>query len=118
VSAVCWFVERGSVILDARGGNAVMGAKHLRWIAAAVVASFLTSWILGDLLTLPVDLYYLIYFSITTAFLVLYARKTSLDVKGLVARNLLWGIILGLAGGVLLMLNVLSRPETEKLSGA
>lgn len=92
--------------------------KHLAWIPAGAGASFLASFLFGDLLTLPVDLYYLIYFSIIIGFLVLYARATDLDLSSFLRRRLVLGVVLGLVVGFLMVQNVLSRPETEHLPGA
>ncbi len=91
---------------------------HLVWILIGAAVGFLASFLFGDLLTLPVDLYYLIYFTVITLFLFYYAKKTSLDFKDMVKRRLVWAIVVGIVLGVLMMRNVLSRPETVKLSGA
>jgi hypothetical protein len=82
------------------------------------VVSFLASFIFGDLITLPLDIYYLIYFSIITGFLILYAKVTGLSLREWLSRKLIWGVILGLAFAMLMIQNVLSRPETDKLSGS
>ena len=42
-------------------------ARHLIWIALGALVGFGASFIFGDLLTLPLDLYYLIYFAIVIA---------------------------------------------------
>ena len=78
---------------------------------------FGASFIFGDLLTLPLDLYYLIYFGIVIAFLGIYVKKTRLNLKEWFSRRLLWGVLLGLIFGALMVKNVLSRPETEKFAG-
>lgn len=90
---------------------------HLAWIPAGAATGFLAAFVFGDLLTLPVDLYYAIYFAIVLAFLGFYAKRTRLDIRRLVSRRLIWGVILGLIGGVVVMQGVLSRPETPQLSG-
>lgn len=90
---------------------------HLTWIPAGAATGFLAAFLFGDLLTLPVDLYYLIYFAIVFAFLRLYARRTGLDIPRLVSRRLLWGVVLGVIGGLVIMQGVLSRPGTPQLSG-
>jgi hypothetical protein len=71
----------------------------------------------GDLITLPLDLYYLIYFGIIIAFFTIYIKKTQLNLKEWFSRRLFWGILLGLIFGALMVQNVLSRPETEKFTG-
>jgi hypothetical protein len=91
--------------------------KHLAWIPAGAGASFLASFLVGDLLSLPVDLYYLIYFSVIGGFLFLYTRATALDLSSFVNRRLVLGVALGILVGLLMAQNVLSRPETEHLEG-
>jgi hypothetical protein len=93
-------------------------SKHLIWIAWGVLVGFGSSFIFGDLLTLPIDLYYLIYFGIIITFFSIYIRKTQLNLQEWFSRRWIWGILLGLIFGALMVQNVLSRPETEKLTGA
>ena len=90
---------------------------HLRWIVLGALVGFGVSFIFGDLITLPLDLYYLIYFGIIISFFTIYIKKTQLDLKEWFSRRLLWGILLGLIFGALMVQNVLSRPETEKFTG-
>lgn len=93
-------------------------SRHLLWIAWGVLVGFGSSFIFGDLLTLPIDLYYLIYFGIIITYFFIYIRKTQLNLKEWFSRRLIWGILLGLIFGALMVQNVLSRPETEKFTGA
>lgn len=95
-----------------------MFLSHLLWIPAAATVGFGASFVFGDILTLAVDLYYLIYFAIVLGFLAFYARRTELDVRSWASRRLLWGIVLGVLGGFVLMRGVLARPPTARLSGA
>jgi hypothetical protein len=90
---------------------------HLKWIASGAIVGFGASFIFGDLITLPLDLYYLIYFGIVISFFTIYIKKTQLNVRELFSRRMMWGILLGLIFGALMVQNVLSRPETEKFTG-
>ncbi len=90
---------------------------HLKWIVCGAMVGFGTSFIFGDLITLPLDFYYLIYFGIVLAFFTIYIRKTQLNLKEWFSRRLVWGILLGLVFGALMIQNVLSRPATEKFTG-
>lgn len=90
---------------------------HLIWIVYGALVSFATSFIFGDVLTLPLDLYYLLYFAVILTFFYLYIRKTHLNLREWFSGRLVWGIILGLVFAALLVQNVLSRPETDKLTG-
>lgn len=92
-------------------------SRHIRWIAYGALTGFSSSFIFGDLVTLPVDIYYLIYIGIILTFFYLYVRKTHLDVREWLSRRLTSGILLGLIFGALMVQNVLLRPETERFSG-
>jgi hypothetical protein len=95
----------------------IMNSKHLVWILWGVLVSFATSFIFGDLLILPVDLYYLIYFCIMVLFFMIYIKKTQVDLKGTFSKRLFQGIILGIIFGVIMVNKVWSMPETEKYTG-
>jgi len=90
---------------------------HLKWILLGVLVGFGASFVFGDLITLPLDLYYLIYFGIVVAFFTIYIKKTQLNLKEWFSRRWVWGILLGLVFGALMVQNVLSRPVTEKFTG-
>lgn len=91
---------------------------HLIWIAVAVLIGFVSSFVFGDLLTLPIDLYYLIYFGIMIAFFSTYIKKTQLNLKEWFLRRLGWGVVLGLVFGALMVQFVLKGPATERFTGA
>ena len=93
-------------------------SRHLIWILYGALTGFGASFIFGDLLTLPLDLYYLIYFVIVAGFFRLYVKKTQLNLGEWFRRRAVWGIVLGLIFGVILIQNVLSRPATEQFAGA
>ena len=90
---------------------------HLLWIVWGALAGFGASFIFGDWLTLPVDLYYLVYFAVVILFLSAYIQKTKLKVIDWCRRRLGWGVLLGFIFGALMVQNVLSRPETERYAG-
>jgi len=90
---------------------------HLKWIVFGVIVGFGASFIFGDLITLPLDLYYLIYFVIIISFFSVYIKKTQLTLKEWFSRRWVWGILLGVIFGALMVQNVLSRPATEKFTG-
>jgi hypothetical protein len=92
--------------------------SHLLWIPAGAAGGFLASFIVGDLILLPVDLYYLIYFGIVLGFVAIYTKTTGLDLRKWTTRRLAWGLALGALGGLVLMQGVLVRPATEGLTGA
>ena len=90
---------------------------HLIWIVFGALVGFGASFIFGDLLTLPIDVYYLVYFVIILIFFSTYITKTKLNIKDWCSKRLVWSIFLGLIFGALMVQNVLSRPETERFSG-
>jgi hypothetical protein len=98
-------------------GTFINNPGHLTWIVLGALVGFGTSFIFGDLITLPLDFYYLIYFGIIISFFTIYIKKTQLNLKEWFFRRLFWGILLGLILGALMVQNVLSRPETEKFTG-
>lgn len=91
--------------------------RHLLWIPAGAGIGFLAAYALGDLLTLPVDLYYLAYFAIVWLFLGTYATRTGLRPLAWARRRLVPGLVLGLLGGLVLVRGVLAQPGTAPLSG-
>ena len=62
---------------------------HLKWIVFGVLAGFGASFIFRDLITLPLDLYYLIYFGIIISFFTVYIKKTQLSLREWFSRRLL-----------------------------
>ena len=91
--------------------------RHLLWIPATAIVGFAVPFVFADLLMLPVDLYYLVYFAATAAFASYYAVRTRLDVPASVRRRLIRGIVLGIVVGLILAQGVLAQPETPRLSG-
>jgi hypothetical protein len=93
-------------------------SRHLIWIVFGALVGLGASFVFGDVLTLPLDLYYLIYFAIIIGFFVVYIKKTHLNLREWFSRRAVWGILLGLAVGAFMVQNVLSRPATERFTGA
>lgn len=91
---------------------------HLSWIALGALVGFGSSFIFGDLLVLPVDLYYLVYFGIIITFFSTYIKKTQLNHREWFSRRLVWGVVLGLVSGALMVQFVLKGPATERFTGA
>ena len=91
--------------------------KHLLWIPTGAAVFFLVSFIFGDLITIPGDLYYFVYFVIVCFFLILYIKKTNLLLKEIFNRKIMLGIILGVIIGALMVQMIFSRPKTDTLTG-
>jgi len=94
-----------------------MSLSHLSWLLAGAVVGFGASFVFGDLLTLSVDLYYLIYATIIVGFLAVYVRRTRLRLAAWASRHLAWACVAGVLGGLVLMQGVLAQAETPHLSG-
>ena len=90
---------------------------HLLWIPAAALVGGGASSIFGDLLTLPVDVYYAVYAAVVLAFLGGYIRLTGLDVRPWLGRRLPIALALGVVGGLVLMRGALGRPPEGTLAG-
>jgi len=95
-----------------------LGFGHLGWIPIGAAVGFTLSLVFGDLVSLPVDLYYLVYFTGVLGFLGFYARRTGLRVRALAARRILAALVLGVVGGLVLSRGVMLRPATSPLHGA
>lgn len=97
-----------------------MNAKnigHLVWILFVPLIGFVASFIFGDLLSLPLDLYYLIYFVLAGMLFAIYVVKTHLNLKKWFMQRLLWGILFGLIFAAVMTQHVLSRPATTRFTG-
>ncbi len=57
---------------------------HLVWVVFGALVGFGASFIFADLLALPLDLYYLIYFATVIAFFTVYVKKTALESESMV----------------------------------
>lgn len=91
--------------------------KHFLWFAAAMSIGFFIPFLFANSTCVPVDLYYLIYFTAIILFLTCYARFTNLNCKEILSKNLKIAVALGLIFAVIMFINIFSRPETAKLSG-
>lgn len=100
------------------GAGEQVSAGHLVWLAVGALVGFSVAFLLGDLLTLPVDLYYLLYAASVAALVAVYVRRTRLEPPLWLSRRLAWGLVAGVAGGLVLMRGVLVGPATTQLSGA
>lgn len=92
--------------------------RHLRWLLATLLVGFIVPFMFADLLLLPRDLYYLLYFASVFGFSRYYARRTDLDISVLVRRRLVRAIAFGIVAGAILVQGVLTQPATPKLTGA
>lgn len=92
-------------------------SKHLIWIVFGALTGFAASFVFADLLFLPLDFYYLIYFIIILGFFTFYIKRTQLDLRTWFFRRMGWGILLGSIVALVMVKNVLSRPATEHFAG-
>jgi hypothetical protein len=90
---------------------------HIAWFIVGAVSSFLIPFIFTSTLNFHHDLYYLIYFTITAAFLTLYVKTTRVDLLGFFRRNWRWSLALGVLATAFVVFNVLSREATPGPTG-
>jgi hypothetical protein len=55
--------------------------RHLLWLPLVGVVAFAAAFVFGDLLALPVDLSYVVYFAAIGTVIVLDAKRTGLDMR-------------------------------------
>jgi hypothetical protein len=90
---------------------------HLSWLFAGATLGFFIPYVFTTVLDVHHDLYYLIFFSGTLAFLAAYIASMSIDVVQLFRRNWRWSVGIGVAGSAFLVANVLSRDATNGPTG-
>jgi len=73
--------------------------RHLVWIPGGAVVGWAVAFVFGDLLTLPVDVYYAIYFTVVIGGFAYYVRRTKLDLRRWIVRRLGQGRAPGHARG-------------------
>src|SRR5215211_6947620 len=71
-------------------------ARHLAWLALGFIGSFFVPFLLADLLGLPRDLYYGVYFLFVGGLFVTWARDTGKPLGHLFSRRWPWALGLGL----------------------
>jgi hypothetical protein len=94
------------------------GLSHLTWIPAGALVGFAAAFVFGDVVELPADLYYALYFASVLGFLGVYVRTTALPLRQWLSRRVGPALLAGVAVGLLMAWSVLARPATEALSGA
>jgi len=92
--------------------------RHVAWFGVGAAIAFAVPYVFTSVLDLDHDLYYLIFFSVTLAFLSAYVVATRIDLGDLFRRNWRWSLALGILAAVFVSANVLSRDSTPGPSGA
>jgi hypothetical protein len=110
--------ERTRTKAQTSGGDAASPLVHIAWFVAGAVLGFLTPFIFTSLLSLHHDLYYLIYFTITLAFLGIYIRATHVDLAEFFRRSWHWSLALGALAAAAVVFNVVSRGPTPVPAGS
>jgi hypothetical protein len=90
---------------------------HIVWFVAGAALGFLVPFIFTSLLSLHHDLYYLLYFAVTLAFLSIYVKATRIDLVGSFRRNWHWSLALGALVAAAVVYNVISRGPTPGPAG-
>ncbi len=81
------------------------------WYVAGAAGAFLVPFIFSSVLALNHDVYYLVYFAASAAFLGIYAEATKTDVVGLLTRQWRWSLAIGVAAAVFLVARILSAED-------
>jgi hypothetical protein len=101
----------------ARASSGTAGARpfgaawHLAWFAGVSGIAFLLPFMLTSVWRLQHDVYYLVYFVITLTALMLYVRRSALDVWERLRSRSRSSLVLGLAAAAFVVWSVLARVE-------
>lgn len=87
------------------------------WIAGGASIFFAVPFIGTDVIELQPDLYYLGYFTITTAWIAAFVSRYREQLSDLWALNLRWSLVVGALGGLAVVAVVLSSAGTEHPDG-
>lgn len=90
-----------------RSAKDALTLSHLAWIPAGALVGWLASFVFGDVLTLPVDLYYAIYFTIVIGLALMQGVLARPETAHLSGGMLVWavayrGLLYGSVDGLLL----------------
>ena len=93
--------------------------RQLVWFAAVCSVAFLVPYLGVSVLDLQHDLFYLVYFAVTTALVATYVRVEQVDVAAIVRRRWGWSLGLGVVLAVFLVFNVFNTEDaTARPHGA
>lgn len=98
--------------------------NHWLWLAGGLVYAFAVPFVFTDLLDLPRDVYYGLYFSAIGGLFCAWLRATGKSARELLRHRWRWGALLGIAFAAVLALMVVqteessSRPDTLELVAA
>lgn len=102
----------------ARSGAATATARrHLAWLAAGVVVSFLIPFVLADTLELQRDLYYGMYGAAAIGLFVAWIRDTGQSPRQLCSRRWHWALALGALGAAASVAIVLNNEDATTHPG-
>lgn len=94
------------------------GITHAIWFSSGVIGGFFVPFVFSSLLDLHHDLYYLIYFAATGAFLGAYVRRNEIDIRRFLRASIWPSLIVGVPITLFLVFNVLNRDATARPDGA
>jgi hypothetical protein len=77
-------------------GHPSTARRHLAWLAAGIVMSFLVPFVVADQLDLQRDVYYGVYMLFVLGLFVGWARDTRQSLRDMCARHWRWALALGL----------------------
>ncbi len=101
----------------ARSGLSERPLIHVLWYVGGAGLGFATPYIFTSAIDLQPDLYYLVYFAVTMAFLCAYTATMRVNTPELFQRSWKWSAAIGLPVSAFLVLGVLSRDSTDGPQG-
>ncbi len=91
---------------------------YFGWILAATLLGFGVSAVFSGWLQLSRRIFLVVYLFFVGGFLALFTRWARTDLLELFHQGWLWGLVGGLVTAIILILNVRSQPDSQKLTGA
>jgi hypothetical protein len=88
------------------------------WVLGASILGLFISGVFSGWLKLSRRVFLVPYVLLTSIFMILFFRANEINLISLISENWIWGLILGIAVGVLLMINVRSQPSSRQTTGS
>jgi hypothetical protein len=87
------------------------------WLVGGAVLFFAVPWVGTDVLALPRDLYYVVYFTIAVGFFAAFVTEYRSQLAGLWRNNWRWSLVVGALAGAAVAAVVLSSAGTDHPDG-
>src|SRR5688572_2450042 len=104
-----------AAVHEGRGTAATSGRQATSpwlWLACGAVLFFAVPWVGTDVIALPRDLYYVVYFTVAVGFFAAFVTAYRSQLEGLWRRNWRWSLVVGALAGAAVAAIVLSTAGT------